>query len=249
MVELTIQRFNIEMNIMKKREENNKLILDALTVYLQKYPDMRFGQALINMGIVDVNEGKISEPQLWNEESSSTLKRLKIKDDTQNVSMSVKEYEYAEIKDVCEDNTQDNGLIQTSNDYAYSPTIVRANPIPREYDNYRRIGYNDIALVNAIFTFATNRDTGDNPFKTKGKEYDYNYIKVALCDQCPMEDELGMDAYYLSLKTEDAEGNLSDFSIDNISDLQKIIDAITRGLDAISDPIAKKQVEYAKRHS
>lgn len=234
-----------------KREENNKLILDVLTAYLQKNPDMRFGQALINMGIVDANEGKISEPQLWSEESSSTLKRVKTNITQKNVSMSVKEDADTsnKIKDVCEEKIQDDGLIHTSNDYAYSPTIVRANPIPRDYNNARRIGYNDISLVNAIFTFATNRDTGGNPFKTKDKEYDYDYIKVALCDQCPMEDELGMDAYYLSLKTEDDEGNSSDFSIEGISDLQKIIDAITRGLDAMSDPIAKKQVEYAKRHS
>lgn len=237
-----------------KREENNKLILDALTTYLQKHPDMRFGQALINMGIVDVNEGKISEQQLWNEESSTTLKRLKTNITSENVSMSDLKEDTGtsnEIKDVCEEKVQDDGLIHTSNNYAYSPTIVRANPMPREcYNNVSKIGYNDISLVNAIFTFVMNRDTGSNPFnKTKDKEYDYNYIKVALCEQCPMENELGMDAYYLSLKTEDEDGNPSIFSTDGIQDLQKIIDAITRALDAMSDPIAKKQVEYAKRHS
>lgn len=237
-----------------KREENNKLILDALTTYLQKHSDMRFGQALINMGIVDVNEGKISETQLWNEEPSTTLKRLKTNITPENVSMSDLNEDAGtsnEIKDVCEEKVQDDGLIHTSNNYAYSPIIVRANPIPRGYDNGSRIGYNDISLVNAIFTFATNVDTGFNPFKNKNKdeEYDYNYIKVALCEQCPMENELGMDAYYLSLKTEDEGGNSSVFSIEGIQDLQKIIDAITRALDAMSDPIAKKQVEYAKRHS
>lgn len=235
-----------------KREENNKLILDALTTYLQKHSDMRFGQALINMGIVDVNEGKISEQQLWNEEPSTTLKRLKTNITPENVSMSDLKEDVCtsnEIKDVCEEKVQDDGLIHTFNDYAYSPTIVRANPMPRCYNNVSKIGYNDISLVNAIFTFATNEDTGFNPLKTKDKEYDYNYIKVALCEQCPMENELGMDAYYLSLKTEDEEGNSSLFSIEGIKDLQKIIDAITRALDAMSDPIAKKQVEYAKRHS
>lgn len=235
-----------------KREENNKLILDALTTYLQKHPDMRFGQALINMGIVDVNEGKISEQQLWNEESSTTLKRLKTNITSENVSMLVKEDANTsnKIKDVCEEKIQDDGLIHTSNNYAYSPTIVRANPLPRrDYNSVSKIGYNDISLVNAIFTFATNGDTGFNPFKTKDKEYDYNCIKVALCEQCPNENELGMDAYYLSLKTEDEDGNPSIFSTDGIQDLQKIIDAITRALDAMSDPIAKKQVEYAKRHS
>lgn len=234
-----------------KREENNKLILDALTTYLQKHSDMRFGQALINMGIVDVNEGKISETQLWNEEPSTTLKRLKTNITSENVSMLVKEDANTsnKIKDVCEEKIQDDGLIHTSNNYAYSPTIVRANPIPRDYNNVSRIGYSDISLVNAIFTFATNGDTGSNPFKTKNKEYDYNYIKVALCEQCPMDNELGMDAYYLSLKTEDEGGNSSIFSIEGIQDLQKIIDAITRALDAMSDPIAKKQVEYAKKHS
>ena len=235
-----------------KREENNKLILDALTTYLQKHSDMRFGQALINMGIVDVNEGKISETQLWNEEPSTTLKRLKTNITPENVSMSNLKEDAGtsnEIKDVCEKEVQDDGLIHTSNDYAYSPTIVRANPIPRDYNNVSRIGYSDISLVNAIFTFATNGDTGFNPFKTKNKEYDYNYIKVALCEQCPMDNELGMDAYYLSLKTEDEDGNPSIFSTDGIQDLQKIIDALTRALDAMSDPIAKKQVEYAKKHS
>lgn len=242
-----------------KREENNKLILDALTTYLQKHSDMRFGQALINMGIVDVNGGKISEQQLWNEESSTTLKRLKTNITSENVSMSDLKEDAGtsnEIKDVCEEKVQDDGLIHTSNNYAYSPTIVRVNPIPRDYDNVSKIRYNDISLVNAIFTFATNGDNGFNPFKNKNKnknkdkdEYDYNYIKVALCEQCPMENELGMDAYYLSLKTEDEDGNPSIFSTDGIQDLQKIIDAITRALDAMSDPIAKKQVEYAKKHS
>lgn len=88
-----------------KREENNKLILDALTTYLQKYSDMRFGQALINMGIVDVNEGKISETQLWNEEPSTTLKRLKTNITPENVSMSDLNEDAGtsnEIKDVCE---------------------------------------------------------------------------------------------------------------------------------------------------
>ena len=235
-----------------KREENNKLILDALTTYLQKHSDMRFGQALINMGIVDVNEGKISETQLWNEEPSTTLKRLKTNITSENVSMSDLKEDAGtsnEIKDVCEEKVQDDGLIHTSNNYAYSPTIVRANPLPRDYNSVSKIGYNDISLVNAIFTFATNGDTGFNPFKTKDKEYDYNCIKVALCEQCPNENELGMDAYYLSLKTEDEDGNPSIFSTDGIQDLQKIIDAITRALDAMSDPIAKKQVEYAKKHS
>lgn len=235
-----------------KREENNKLILDALTTYLQKHSDMRFGQALINMGIVDVNGGKISEQQLWNEESSTTLKRLKTNITSENVSMSDLKEDAGtsnEIKDVCEEKVQDDGLIHTSNNYAYSPTIVRANPLPRDYNSVSKIGYNDISLVNAIFTFATNGDTGLNPFKTKDKEYDYNCIKVALCEQFPNENELGMDAYYLSLKTEDEDGNPSIFSTDGIQDLQKIIDAITRALDAMSDPIAKKQVEYAKRHS
>ena len=235
-----------------KREENNKLILDALTTYLQKHSDMRFGQALINMGIVDVNEGKISEQQLWNEESSTTLKRLKTNITSENVSMSDLKEDAGtsnEIKDVCEEKVQDDGLIHTSNNYAYSPTIVRANPLPRDYNSVSKIGYNDISLVNAIFTFAMNGDTGLNPFKTKDKEYDYNCIKVALCEQSPNENELGMDAYYLSLKTEDEDGNPSIFSTDGIQDLQKIIDAITRALDAMSDPIAKKQVEYAKRHS
>ena len=235
-----------------KREENNKLILDALTTYLQKHSDMRFGQALINMGIVDVNEGKISETQLWNEEPSTTLKRLKTNITSENVSMSDLKEDAGtsnEIKDVCEEKVQDDGLIHTSNNYAYSPTIVRANPLPRDYNSVSKIGYNDISLVNAIFTFAMNGDTGLNPFKTKDKEYDYNCIKVALCEQSPNENELGMDAYYLSLKTEDEDGNPSIFSTDGIQDLQKIIDAITRALDAMSDPIAKKQVEYAKRHS
>ena len=55
-----------------------------------------------------------------------------------------------------------------------------------------------------------------------------------------------MDAYYLSLKTEDEDGNPSIFSTDGIQDLQKIIDAITRALDAMSDPIAKNKLNMQK---
>lgn len=44
------------MNIQDKimlRQSSNKIILEHISEYLEKYPDMRFIQALQNLGIID----------------------------------------------------------------------------------------------------------------------------------------------------------------------------------------------------
>ena len=42
--------------IVEIRKEYNEKILKELTDYLTKYPDIRFGQALINLNIIEIDE-------------------------------------------------------------------------------------------------------------------------------------------------------------------------------------------------
>lgn len=57
------------------RLEYNNLILDKLTQYLHKYPDIRFGQALVNLNIVKFNKyGSVDDP--FYEESKVTFERM-----------------------------------------------------------------------------------------------------------------------------------------------------------------------------
>ena len=39
---------------MKKRQASNMLILNKLSEYIEKYPDLRFGQILINLEILQI---------------------------------------------------------------------------------------------------------------------------------------------------------------------------------------------------
>lgn len=59
----------------KKRQASNMLILNKLSEYIEKYPDLRFGQLLINLKILQYNfGGSIIDP--WNEESIDILRRI-----------------------------------------------------------------------------------------------------------------------------------------------------------------------------
>lgn len=42
--------------IVEIRKEYNEKILKELTDYLTKYPEIRFGQALINLNIIEIDE-------------------------------------------------------------------------------------------------------------------------------------------------------------------------------------------------
>ena len=58
------------INKIKRRNEcNNKIIL-RLSEYVNKYPEIRFLQALYNLDIVKVNEDQ------WYEESQDTLENM-----------------------------------------------------------------------------------------------------------------------------------------------------------------------------
>ena len=50
-----------------KRSEYNKKIIEILITYLDTTKDMRFGQALVNLGLNSID---------WNEESSKTYNKL-----------------------------------------------------------------------------------------------------------------------------------------------------------------------------
>ena len=59
----------------KKRQASNMLILNKLSEYIEKYPDLRFGQILINLEILQSGiGGSIIDP--WNAESIDILRRI-----------------------------------------------------------------------------------------------------------------------------------------------------------------------------
>ena len=59
----------------KKRQESNRLILNKLSEYIEKYPDIRFGQLLANLRIIQYTAaGSVMDP--WNEESIDMLRRI-----------------------------------------------------------------------------------------------------------------------------------------------------------------------------
>ena len=53
------------------RQEANRELIENLAVYVEKYPDLRFGQILEDFGFV------IEDTDLFNEESVDTLERVK----------------------------------------------------------------------------------------------------------------------------------------------------------------------------
>lgn len=56
--------------MIKKRQVTNFEIINKLVMYLTKYPDTRFHQALINLGISEVGRDQFYE------ESVTTLERM-----------------------------------------------------------------------------------------------------------------------------------------------------------------------------
>lgn len=62
---------------MTRQEANNK-ILNTLKVYLDKYPDIRFIQALWNLGLIDRNDSTYIVDRFY-EEPEITLKRCCLK--------------------------------------------------------------------------------------------------------------------------------------------------------------------------
>ena len=55
----------------EKRQECNNKIIQKLSEYINKYPQVRFLQALYNLNIVCTNKDQ------WYEESQDTLKNIK----------------------------------------------------------------------------------------------------------------------------------------------------------------------------
>ena len=53
------------------RQEANRELIENLTAYVEKYPDLRFGQILEIFGFV------INDINLYNEESVDTLERVR----------------------------------------------------------------------------------------------------------------------------------------------------------------------------
>lgn len=60
------------------RQEANREILAILSEFVEKYPDIRFGQALANIGVIQYNDnGETKDP--FGEESIDMLRRLNCK--------------------------------------------------------------------------------------------------------------------------------------------------------------------------
>ena len=63
---------------MTKRQDDNKVILDIISHYVENYPDLRFGQILVDtkaIKLVDTSAGIIVEDP-FNEEPEVTLNRM-----------------------------------------------------------------------------------------------------------------------------------------------------------------------------
>ena len=57
------------------RQEANKKILEKLSKMVEKYPDWRFGQLLVNCDLLEIIEpGIVADP--FHEESEQTLKNI-----------------------------------------------------------------------------------------------------------------------------------------------------------------------------
>jgi len=61
-----------------KRQKYNKLILETLSKLVDKYPDLRFGQILVNADIIELvyNNTTMTVLDPFNEESEITWKRM-----------------------------------------------------------------------------------------------------------------------------------------------------------------------------
>ena len=64
-----------------KRQEANLEILNKIGLAIVKYPDLRFGQILVNLGIIEYERNTYDESLItkdpFNEESVVTLNRIK----------------------------------------------------------------------------------------------------------------------------------------------------------------------------
>lgn len=60
---------------MMTRQEANKKILEKLAKMVEKYPDWRFGQLLVNCNLLEIIDlGKVADP--YHEESEQTLENI-----------------------------------------------------------------------------------------------------------------------------------------------------------------------------
>lgn len=67
-----------------KRQEANLEILNEIGLAIVKYPDLRFGQILVNLGIIEYERNTYDETLItkdpFNEESVVTLNRMREND-------------------------------------------------------------------------------------------------------------------------------------------------------------------------
>ena len=67
--------------MIKKRQEANREIVKLVSDVVDKYPDLRFGQILANLSIIEYDYGadKVTPKDIFYEEPVITLNRIKNK--------------------------------------------------------------------------------------------------------------------------------------------------------------------------
>ena len=70
------------------REDLNNQIIQKISLYVNKYPEMRFEQALINLGICDMSivDGKPKYDLLFYRESCDTLSNIQKREQDEKIS-------------------------------------------------------------------------------------------------------------------------------------------------------------------
>ena len=65
----------VNKNAIMWRQSDNKEILRRLNDWVCLYPELRFGQILINSNVLEYIDGKVKDP--YNDEPSTILKRMR----------------------------------------------------------------------------------------------------------------------------------------------------------------------------
>lgn len=68
-----------ESNLIEQRQEANLRLLEIIQDYLEKYPSLRFGQALINLNILEPTDNTDLVKDPYYTEPMAMLERIRIK--------------------------------------------------------------------------------------------------------------------------------------------------------------------------
>lgn len=66
-----------EKNLIEQRQEANLRLLEIIQDYLEKYPSLRFGQALVNLNILEPTDNMTVVKDPFYDEPMAMLDRIK----------------------------------------------------------------------------------------------------------------------------------------------------------------------------